>query len=65
MKLAFAFITILALSLAYIPFTQKLLSFSALSLGLLAITALMTIIYFVVMDLIKVWFYRANVGNSG
>jgi Mg2+-importing ATPase len=64
MKLAFAFITILALALAYIPATQKLLSFSALSLGLLTVTVLMTIIYFVVMDMIKVWFYEANFGNS-
>lgn len=64
MKIAFACITLLSIILVYIPATQKLLSFSALSFGLFLLTTLMTIIYFVVMDVIKVWFYREQFGIS-
>jgi hypothetical protein len=28
------------------------------------VTVLMTIIYFVIMDTVKVWFYKTNLGNS-
>jgi magnesium-transporting ATPase (P-type) len=64
MKIAFALITILALLFVYLPSTQKLLSFTPLSIGLLSVTVFMTIAYFMVMDTVKVWFYRANIGNS-
>ena len=60
MKIAFAFITAFTLFLVYLPATQKLLSFTALSFGLLSITVLLTLVHFLTMDTIKVWFYRAN-----
>lgn len=60
MKIAFVAIAALAIALVYFPFTQKLLSFTALSPNLLGITLLMTLAYFVVMDTIKVWFYKTT-----
>jgi Mg2+-importing ATPase len=64
MKIAFAFITILTLLLVYLPATQKLLSFTALSFGLLCVTIILTVVHFLTMDTIKVWFYRANIGAN-
>jgi P-type Mg2+ transporter len=64
MKVAFAVIGALSLGLLYLPYTQKILSFSGLSLTILAITALMTLIYFIVMDTVKVWFYKMSAGNN-
>ena len=61
MKLGFAVISVVSIALVYIPATKKLLSFSNFSLVLLGVTALMTIIYFFVMDTVKVWFYRTNI----
>ena len=61
MKLGFAIISILSIALVYIPATKKLLSFSNFSLGMLGIMALMTIIYFLVIDIVKVWFYKVNI----
>jgi magnesium-transporting ATPase (P-type) len=64
MKIAFALITVLSLLLVYFPPTQRLLSFTPLSVGLLLVTIFMTVAYFMVMDTIKVWFYKANIGNN-
>jgi magnesium-transporting ATPase (P-type) len=64
MKLAFLVISIISVALVYIPSTQKLLSFSPISWALLGMTILMTLVYFVVMDTVKVWFYKTNIGNN-
>jgi len=64
MKTAFLAITLISVGLVYLPATQKLLSFSALSWPLLGMTVLMTLIYFVIMDTIKVWFYKTAMSNS-
>lgn len=64
MKLAFGVISVVSLAIVYIPSTQRLLSFSYFPLGLLAITALMTVIYFLLLDAVKVWFYKTAIGKS-
>jgi magnesium-transporting ATPase (P-type) len=64
MKTTFLVISLLSVALVYIPVTQKLLSFTSFSWMLLGVTVLMTIIYFVIMDTVKVWFYKTNLGNS-
>jgi len=64
MKIAFALITVLSLLLVYLPAAQRLLSFAPLSIGLLLLTIFMTLAYFMVMDTIKVWFYKANIANN-
>jgi hypothetical protein len=64
MKVAFSFISLLSLALVYIPVTRHLLSFTTLSWKLMGITALMTVIYFIVIDTVKVWFYKANLTGS-
>ncbi len=61
MKFGFAIISVLAIALVYIPASKKLLSFSNFGLVLLGITALMTVIYFLVMDTVKAWFYKENI----
>ncbi len=60
MKLGFAIISVVSIALVYIPATKRLLSFSHFSLELIGITALMTAIYFLAMDTVKVWFYKTN-----
>jgi Mg2+-importing ATPase len=64
MKLSFAFIALLAIGLVYVPATRKLLSFAAFSWQLLGITLLMTVIYFVVIDVVKVWFYKSSMSSN-
>lgn len=64
MKIAFSVITVLSISLVYVPITKRLLSFSNFSLKLFAITILMTAIFFIVMDIVKVWFYKSDIGKN-
>ncbi len=60
MRWAFGSISVLSLAMIYFKPTQKLFSFSALSVTSLFLILLMTGIYFVFLDVIKVWFYRTG-----
>lgn len=64
MKTSFAAISVIALAITYLPPTQRLLSFSHLSLALLSISAFMVLIYFVAIDTVKTWFYKTNLASS-
>ena len=64
MKIGFALISVVSIALVYVPATKKLLSFSSFPLELLGITVLMTVIYFLVVDVVKVWFYRATAAKG-
>jgi Mg2+-importing ATPase len=63
MKLSFALISILSIALVYLPVAKSFLSFSHFSLQLLGVTAILTLIYFVVVDTVKVWFYKTSIGK--
>jgi magnesium-transporting ATPase (P-type) len=64
MKISFALIAVLTLLFVYLPATQKLLSFTPLSVGLISVTVFMIIAYLGVIDTIKIWFYKTNIGNN-
>lgn len=60
--IALAFVT--SLALPYIPFTAHLFSFTPLPLQELAIVIGLAMLYVVVLDLIKVWYYRSREKNA-
>lgn len=64
MKWSFLAISILSVVLVYLPVTKRVLHFSNFSFGLFGVMALMTIIYFFITDLVKVWFYKTSIGKS-
>jgi Mg2+-importing ATPase len=64
MKTSFAAITIIATALVYIPFTKRIIGFSNFSIGLFVPIVFLTLIYFVVMDTVKVWFYKTPIGKN-
>ena len=64
MKLAFGVITVLSVALVYIPATHSLLSFKTPPATILAITAAMTLAYFVIMDTVKVLFYKTGLAQQ-
>jgi len=60
MKAAFAFITVISVGVVYVAPPQKWFSFTTIPLELMGITIAMTIAFFMVMDTIKVWFYKSS-----
>lgn len=58
LKLAFGIIATITVLMVYLPLTQKLFSFKALSFPAMLFILASTGIYFVGLDIIKVWFYR-------
>lgn len=64
MKSAFLITTVISIGLIYLPYTQKLFSFVDLPASILGITAIMTVLYFGALDVIKTWFYKTSIGNG-
>jgi len=57
---SFGIIAIITVAVIYLKPTQRIFSFKPLPIDMLIITAAMALLYFVFLDLIKVWFYRAT-----
>ena len=57
---AFGIIAVITFGVVYIGPTQHVFSFTPLSMRMLGVVLLMTAAYFLFLDLIKVWFYRAT-----
>ncbi|MHB1865342.1 MAG: cation-translocating P-type ATPase [Candidatus Saccharimonadales bacterium] len=64
MKLAFLIVSIFTVALVYIPYTKKILHFASFSFSLFAVMAILTLMYFVIMDIVKVWFYKTSIARS-
>ena len=64
LKIAFGSMAALVLGAIYFKPTEVLFSFSPLLFGTLAVVIGMTILYFIFLDLTKVWFYKSNIGSS-
>jgi Mg2+-importing ATPase len=64
MKGAFFLVTVVSVGAVYIPLTRQWFSFTTIPLELLGITVAMTIVYFAVIDTIKVWFYNSSFGSG-
>ncbi len=58
LSLAIALAFVVSLALPYIPLTARLFSFVPLPLRELAIVVGLAVVYVVVLDVIKVWYYR-------
>jgi Mg2+-importing ATPase len=63
MALSFAIITALSIVTIYIGLTKKLFSFTALPVGILGITIILTFVHIFFLDTIKTWFYKSSVGK--
>jgi Mg2+-importing ATPase len=63
LKLSFGAMAAIVIAVVYIKPTQTLFSFSPLSIREFGIVLAMTVMYFVFLDLTKVWFYKSNIGN--
>ena len=62
---AFGIIAVVTVAVIYLKPTQRIFSFTPLSFEMLGIVAMMALLYFAFLDLIKVWFYRAtNIENE-
>lgn len=57
---AFGVILLITIAVVYMRPTQYIFSFTPLSLRMLGLVLLMTGLYFVFLDVIKVWFYRGQ-----
>ncbi|HEY1645374.1 MAG TPA: cation-transporting P-type ATPase [Candidatus Saccharimonadales bacterium] len=64
MKIVFALVAVISLALVYIPTTKRVLHFSSFTPGLFGIMLVLTLIYFFVIDTVKVWFYKTPIGKS-
>ncbi|MGH7234605.1 MAG: cation-translocating P-type ATPase [Candidatus Saccharimonadales bacterium] len=64
LKWAFGIIALLSVALIYFPPTRTVFSFKALPLRSLGLIALMTGAYLVILDIIKVWFYRSPLAGK-
>ena len=63
LKVAFGSMAAIVIGAVYFKPTQTLFSFTPLTLRMLGIVLGMTVIYFVFLDLTKVWFYKTNMGT--
>jgi magnesium-transporting ATPase (P-type) len=64
MALSFGLVTAISIVTIYIGVTKRLFSFSALPIGILALTVIITIFYVFVLDTVKTWFYKSAVGTN-
>lgn len=64
--LRWAFLAVAAITVAVIYFspTQKLFSFVSLTAPMLLFVAGMTCIYFILLDIIKTWFYKTSLAGN-
>ncbi len=63
LKWAFGIVAAIVLCAIYITPVSSLFSFVHLSLLQFGLVAVMTLVYFILLDVAKVWFYRTNLGN--
>jgi P-type Mg2+ transporter len=64
LRWAFGIIAAITVLLIYFKPSQTIFSFSPLSIGSLFLILVMTILYGIFLDRIKVWFYRTPFGNG-
>lgn len=64
LKIATLAMSLITIGIVYVEVTRKLFSISALPLNILLLTVGSTILYILVLDLIKVWFYKSRIGNN-
>lgn len=65
-SLAWAFTVdiIISVLIVYLAPTQSLFFFSALSFSMIATIVAMTLVYLIVLDYFKVWFYQSKIGST-
>ena len=64
MKLAFVSVAVVSLGIVYLPITKRILHFSKFPFEMVVVMGLLTLIYFLSMDLVKVWFYKTEIGKN-
>jgi Mg2+-importing ATPase len=64
MALSFAIITLISVVTIYIGLTKRLFSFSSLPMGILGMTVVITLFYVLVLDTVKIWFYKSSIGAN-
>jgi Mg2+-importing ATPase len=64
MKIAFALTAIITVGVVYLSTSQKIFSFVSLSWGVIGVVVGMTLLFFMALDTVKVWFYNTGVGEA-
>ena len=64
LKISFGIITLITFAVVYAQPFKRIFYFNALPLNLLITTVAMTIFYLLILDTIKVWFYKSSVGGE-
>lgn len=60
LNLSFFLTFVFSVGIIYIPFLQPYVHFVPLSFRMLAVLMVTTVIYFFILDLMKVWYYRSS-----
>jgi Mg2+-importing ATPase len=63
LKLAFSAMAAIVVTVIYVNPFRNLFSFNRLSLKEFALVLIMTLVYFIFLDISKVWFYKSNLAN--
>jgi Mg2+-importing ATPase len=64
LKISTLVMSAITIGVVYFEATRKLFTISALPLKILLLTIGSTLVYIMVLDLIKVWFYKSKIGNN-
>jgi Mg2+-importing ATPase len=63
LKISFCSVAVITVAMIYFGPSKHLFSFAPLSIGMLSIVAAMTLLYNMVLDTIKVWFYKSKISS--
>ncbi|HEY8999519.1 MAG TPA: HAD-IC family P-type ATPase [Candidatus Saccharimonadales bacterium] len=64
LTVAFGVIIAVSVAVVYVAPTKSLFSFSSLPLSLFGTIVAMTLVYLIVLDYFKVWFYQSKIGST-
>ncbi|HUC96152.1 MAG TPA: cation transporting ATPase C-terminal domain-containing protein [Candidatus Saccharimonadales bacterium] len=61
---SFAIVAAISIGIIYLTITKSLFSFTALSVGIMSITIVLTAVHISFLDTIKTWFYKSKIGSN-
>jgi len=64
LKTALIAVTAISIGVLYVGVTQHLFKLTSVPLSIFALTIASTIGYLLILDIVKVWFYKSRVGNN-
>ncbi len=64
LKVALIALGVISIGMIYIGITRELFKLTALPLSVIGLTIASTLLYLLVLDIVKVWFYQSKVGSN-